>query len=132
MGLQSLSAPSVLPFIGVPRLSLWLAVRICICLSQVLAELLRGQLHQALVSKHFFASAIVLVSVDEMDSKVRQSLEGLFFSLCFIFVPEFPLDRNNSGLKILMWVGGPIPQLGAMSIYWRWSLQVLSPCCWVF
>lgn len=28
------------------------------------------------------------------------------------FVPAFPLDRNISGLKILKWVGGPIPQRG--------------------
>ena len=28
-------------------------------------------------------------------------LGGLSFSLCSIFVPAFPLDRNNSGLKIL-------------------------------
>jgi hypothetical protein len=44
----------------------------------------------------------------------------------------FPLDRNNSGLKFLRWIGGPIPPLGAMSIYWRWSLQALSSLCWVF
>jgi hypothetical protein len=29
---------------------------------------------------------------------------------------EFLLDRNNSGLKIWRWVGGPIPQLGVMFI----------------
>jgi hypothetical protein len=29
------------------------------------------------------------------------------------------LVRNSSGLKFLRWVGGPIPPLGAMSIYWR-------------
>ena len=33
--------------------------------------------------------------------------------LCFSFVPVFPLDRDNSGLKFLRWVGGPIPQLEA-------------------
>jgi hypothetical protein len=36
-----------------------------------------------------------------MNAKLGQSLDGLSFSLCSIFVPEFPLDRNNSGLKIL-------------------------------
>jgi hypothetical protein len=41
-------------------------------------------------------------------------------------VPVFPLDRSISGLKILKCVGSPIPQLGAVPIYWRWSLQVLS------
>jgi hypothetical protein len=49
-----------------------------------------------------------------------------------LFVPVFPLDRSNSGLKFLRWVGGPIPQLEAMPIHWIWSLQVLSPLCWVF
>jgi hypothetical protein len=48
------------------------------------------------------------------------------------FVPVFPLDRNIAGLKILRWVGGSIPQLGVVPIYWRWSLQVLSHLCLVF
>jgi hypothetical protein len=47
------------------------------------------------------------------------------------FVPAFPLDRNNSGLKILRRVGGSIPQLGAVPIYWTRSLQALSPLCCV-
>ena len=42
--------------------------------------------------------------------------------------PVFPLDTNISGLEILRWVGGPIPQLGAVPIYWR-PLKVLSPLC---
>jgi hypothetical protein len=29
-----------------------------------------------------------------------------------LFVPVFPLDRNNSGLKFWRWVSGPISQLG--------------------
>jgi hypothetical protein len=29
-----------------------------------------------------------------------------------LIVPVFSLDRNNSGLKFLRWVGGPIPQPG--------------------
>jgi hypothetical protein len=61
----------------------------------------------------------------------RQDGLCLFLSLCSIFfVPKFPLDRNNLGLNILGWVGGLIPPLEVMSIYVRWSLQVLSPCCW--
>lgn len=48
------------------------------------------------------------------------------------FVPVFPLYRNISGLKILWCVGGSIPQQGPVSIYWRWSVQVVSPRCWVF
>ena len=42
------------------------------------------------------------------------------FFVCFVlfcFVPVFPLDRNNTRLKILRQVDGPIPQLGAISIY---------------
>jgi len=31
-----------------------------------------------------------------------------------LFVPAFPLDRNNSELIFLRWVGGPIPHVGAM------------------
>ena len=49
-----------------------------------------------------------------------------------LFVPIFPLDRSNSGLKFWRWMGGPIPQLGAVPNLWIWSLQVLSPLCWVF
>jgi hypothetical protein len=47
-----------------------------------------------------------------------QSLDGLFFSLCSIFVPAFPLDRDDSGLKVLRWVDAHILLLGAMSIDW--------------
>jgi len=54
---------------------------------------------------------------------VGWSLDGLSFSLCSSFVPAFPLDRANSGLKFLKWVVGPIPQQGGMPIYWRWSLR---------
>jgi hypothetical protein len=63
---------------------------------------------------------------------VGQSLDDLSFSLYFIFCPCFPLYRNNSGLKILRWVGCPVPPLGVMLIYLMWSLQVLSPFCWIF
>ena len=54
------------------------------------------------------------------------SVSAPFLSLSFLW------GKNNSGLKISTWLGGPIPQLGAMPIYWRLSLQVLSPLCWVF
>jgi hypothetical protein len=39
--------------------------------------------------------------VYEMGPKLGWSLGDLSFSLCSIFVPAFPLDRNNSGLKIV-------------------------------
>jgi hypothetical protein len=32
----------------------------------------------------------------------------------------------------LRWVGGPIPQPEAVPMQWIWSLQILSPICWLF
>jgi hypothetical protein len=46
--------------------------------------------------------------------------------------PVFPLDRSNFGLIFLRWVGGPIPQPGAVPNHWIWSLKVLSLLCWIF
>ena len=40
-----------------------------------------------------------LLSEDGMDPMVGQCLDGLSCSLCSIFVPALPLDRDNSGLK---------------------------------
>ena len=62
MGLQSPSAPSVLPLalpFGCPGSVQWLAVSICICIGQVLIETLKKQPYQSPVSKNFLASAIV-------------------------------------------------------------------------
>jgi hypothetical protein len=43
-----------------------------------------------------------------MHPMLGQSLGSLSFSIVSIFVPEFPLDRKNSGLKNLkMGVGSP-------------------------
>ena len=47
---------------------------------------------------------------------------SFFQSLLHFFDFEFPLDKNNSGLKILKWIGNLISQLVAVHIYWRWSL----------
>jgi hypothetical protein len=44
-----------------------------------------------------------------------------------LFVPVFPVDRSNFGLKFWRRVGGPIPQLGPMPNLLIWFLQVLSP-----
>ena len=114
----------------VPRLSPIVGC-ICICFSQVLAEPLRGQLYKAPVSKLFLASA-VLPGFGICRCNGSQGGVGLWMVSAPFFVPVFPLDRNNSGLKFLIWVGGPIPQLGIVPIYWRWSLQLLSPLCWIF
>jgi hypothetical protein len=60
------------------------------CLSQLLAEPLRGQPCQALVCK-YQQSCWGLVSAHGMDPKVGWSLDGLSLSLCsIIFVPAFP------------------------------------------
>jgi hypothetical protein len=40
------------------------------------------------------------------------------------FVPLFPLDKSNSGIKIWRWVGGPKPQCGALPNFWIWSLSL--------
>ena len=52
-------SPYLTSSIGVPKLSQWLAVSICLCLSQVLTEPLRGQPYQSPVYKHVLAATIV-------------------------------------------------------------------------
>jgi hypothetical protein len=55
----------------------------------------------------------------DMDPKLSLSLNSVSFSLFSNFVFVVLLDRNNSGSEILRWVGGPIPPLVTLSIYWR-------------
>ncbi|EDL41692.1 mCG148474 [Mus musculus] len=43
------------------------------------------------------------------------------------FVPAFPLDRYNSGLKFLRWVGGPIPTGGCAYPLDMVSTGTISP-----
>ena len=57
-----------------------------------------------------------------MDPKLGQSLDGLSFSLCSIFVPSFPLGRNNfesKNLKMDRWshasTGGHVYHLEVVS-----------------
>jgi hypothetical protein len=57
MELQTISTPSALsltPPLGTQCSVQWLAVSICLCICQALAEPLRKQLYQTSVSKHFF------------------------------------------------------------------------------
>jgi hypothetical protein len=61
------------------------------------------------------ASAIVSgFGVCRWDGSLGGTISGwpVLQSLFNFFVPVFPLDRNISGLKILRWVGGPIPTEG--------------------
>jgi hypothetical protein len=54
------------------------------------------------------------------------SLNLLFLSLFSTFVPVVLSDRNNYGSEVLLWNSNFIPPLGALSFYWRWTLQVPS------
>jgi hypothetical protein len=136
MSLQAPSAPSVilvtLP-LGSPGSVRCLAVSICICICQVLAEPLRslpGTCQQAFLGISNSVSVWFLWT-GWIPRWIRLWMSFLSVSAPFI-VPVFPMDRNNSGLKILICVGSPIPQLVPVPIYWRWFLQVLFPLCWVF
>ena len=127
MGLQSPSAPLVLPLVlqlGSPGSYLWLAMSSCISIGQALIEPLREQPYQAPVFKCFLVSVIVW-GVGVYRWGVVITGWPFLYPLFYFFVPVFPLDRNISGLKFLRCVGGPTPQLGTVPIYWRWSLQVL-------
>jgi hypothetical protein len=52
-----------------------------------------------------------------------------------LFVSAFPLNRKDSGLKLLRFMGAPVPPVGiamppqeiAMPIYWRWSYKFYLP-----
>jgi hypothetical protein len=135
MGLQPPSAPLVLPLQFSTRSPGFSPMIGCIfiCVSQVLAEPLRGKLYQASVSKHFLASSAIVsgFGVCRWDGSQGGVVSGWPFlqSLLNFFVPAFSFDRNNSELKFLRWVCGCIPQLRAMPIYWKRSPQVLSPLC---
>ena len=117
MGLQSPSAPSVLPLalpLGSPGSVRWLTVSIYICIGQVLVEPLREQPYQAPVTKCFLASAIVsgLQAADGMNPYVGQTLDGLFWSLCSIFCPCFSFGQEHFWIKNFEMCEWPHPQLG--------------------
>jgi len=91
MGLLSLSPPSFLPLtfsLGSQYSIMWLAESICICLSQKLVDPLRGQPCQVPVCKHIISSSTLsCFGVYGWDRLLRQSLDGLSFSLCSSFCP---------------------------------------------
>jgi hypothetical protein len=75
----------------------------------------------------FGNSNTVGFSVCRQDGSPGGAVPGWPFSVSApVFVPVL-LDRKISGLKTLRWVGTLIHWLGAVPIYWCWSLQVLSP-----
>jgi hypothetical protein len=75
---------SLSPLLGTPCKVQWLAASIRLCIYKALAGLLRRQPYQAPFSMHFFTSTIVsgfgICIWDE--SRVGQTLDGIFFSLC--------------------------------------------------
>jgi hypothetical protein len=88
----------------------------------MLAELLRGLLCQAPDSKHFLASTIVSgFGICRWNRFPRWgSLWMAFLSVsASLFVPAFPLDRSNSGLKFgegdILW----IPYIGITGLIIR-------------
>jgi hypothetical protein len=89
-----------------------LAVSICLCICQALAKPLRRQLYQAPVSKHFLASSIVSGFGCLYIGWIHK-WSNLWMAFLSVSVPHFvsvfPLDRSNSGLKILEMSGGPSP-----------------------
>jgi hypothetical protein len=89
-------------------------VCICLCICQALEELLRRQLYQAPVSKHFLASVILSgFSVCRWDgSLLGQFSDGLSFSLCSTlclsissleyFVPPSKKDQSIHTLVFIL------------------------------
>jgi hypothetical protein len=60
--------------------------------------------------------------MDGMDLMMEWPLDGLSLSLCSVFVPAFPLDRENSGLKFFKMGEWSHPSAGA-HVY---QLKVIS------
>jgi hypothetical protein len=67
-----------------------------------------------------------------MDTQVGQSQDGLSFSVCVTFCPCLSFGQEQFWVKILRLVGDPITPWGTVPIYWKWSLEYLSPLYWVF
>jgi hypothetical protein len=107
------SAPSILPLtppLGSQCSVQWLPESIHIYIGQDLAEPLRRQLYLDPVSKHFLASSIVSAFGSLHMGWIPRwgSLWVAFPSISApLFVPVFPLDRRNSGLKFFRCVGDP-------------------------
>ena len=137
MRLQTPSAPAVLALsssLVYPLSVQCLAVYIHIFIGLALTEPFRGQLYWAPVSKQFLASAIVSgFWVSRLDGpQMGQSLDGLSFSLCSLFVPAFPLDRSNSGLIFLRWMHSLIPQLVDSLVMFFQNFLIHLSCLIIF
>jgi hypothetical protein len=136
MGLQTPSALSVLPLTP-PLGSLcsvqWLAASIQICIAYALAEPLRVQICQALVSKHFLASAIESgFSGCIWDGSPGETVLEWPFHRCSTLCPCISFREEQFWVKSFEMSMWPHPSTGGMPNLWIWSLQVLAPLCWVF
>jgi hypothetical protein len=103
-------SPSSNSPIGAPTFAQWLAVGICICLSQLLA--------QYIISN----STRDIVPDSKMGLKMSLPLVGHSFSLCSIFVPAFLLEQEKFWFK--SFVGGWCCQ--PSNVDPLWLLEVLS------
>jgi hypothetical protein len=87
------------------------------------SQVAAGSCQQAYLGK---GSSVGLVSADKMDPQVGQTWDDPSFSLCSIFCPYSFFGQEHFCVKNFE-MGGPIPWLWAVPIYWRWFLEVLSP-----
>jgi hypothetical protein len=137
IGLLTSSALSVLsltPPLGSLCSVTWFAASKHICIHKALAEPLRIHPYQAPVSKYTLASAIVYgFGGCIWDTSLGGAVSGCPFHLSLLHsLSCIPLNRSNSGLKVLRTVGGPIPQPGTVPNLSKWSLEVLSSLCCIF
>ena len=61
-----------------------------------------------------------------------QTLNGLSFTVYSNLCPYLSFEQEHLWVKNFEIGGWPLSSTGAMPIYWRWSLQVLSPLYWEF
>jgi hypothetical protein len=66
-----------------------------------------------------------LVSADGMDPQVRQSLDGLSFSLCSIFYPCLSFEQGHFWVENFEMCGWPHPSTGGCA----YLLEVVSTGC---
>jgi hypothetical protein len=129
MGLQTSSAFSVLPltphWCPHAQSNGWLQASTSVFVR--LLKSLSGDSYIRLLSARIGISTNVWVWSLYMGWTMRWGSLWMVFPLVSSpqFAHIFPLDRRNSGLKFLRWVGSPISQPGVMPNLFKWSLQCL-------
>jgi hypothetical protein len=109
-------------------------VNICIYIGLVLVEPLREETYRIPVNKLFLVSAIMLeFSVCRWHDSQGGNISGWpFLQGVFHFLSLSFLGQEQFWVRKFEIRGDPIPQLGAMPIYWKSALQVLSLLCCIF